>query len=301
MSSAINKRFSWVPGDSPMKANVVCRWVYQTNFVKFWFEQNIRLMETRRLCQLHEPQEEWDRPWAVEVFSESPYIQISVKKQWGSLSNCKNLAEYTNLYTGSFLTGDSPGTQLNPSFFDVFKQLNVLHQAVSCFTWHLTETGELRLPSEPQGGRNRSLAVEEFSATYHGSWNQADSYLSLGARWPKWLEREFTDWKVRGSNQASASRLPLSRLGQPGSIPALMQPLAKSPVCDVSRQLNVLHQAASCSSCYDIRDIAIHAAWCSTFSCLETSQTGDSAGFQETLRWLTKRSEPKPGISTAPV
>ncbi|KAG5452616.1 hypothetical protein CSKR_100444, partial [Clonorchis sinensis] len=35
---------------------------------------------------------------------------------------------------------------------------------------------------------------------------------------------------------------------------------AASPVCDVSRQLNVLHQAVSCSSCYDIRDIAIHVA-----------------------------------------
>ncbi|KAG5453038.1 hypothetical protein CSKR_107543 [Clonorchis sinensis] len=36
--------------------------------------------------------------------------------------------------------------------------------------------------------------------------------------------------------------------------------LAESPVRDVSRQLNVLQQAASCSSCYDIRDIAIHVA-----------------------------------------
>ncbi|KAG5445585.1 hypothetical protein CSKR_106904, partial [Clonorchis sinensis] len=63
---------------------------------------------------------------------------------------------------------------------------------------------------------------------------------------------------------------------------------AISPVFDVSRQLNVLHQAASCSSCYDIRDIAIHqleheAAWCSTFSCLRTSKTGDPAGFQVSL------------------
>ncbi|GAA55804.1 polyprotein [Clonorchis sinensis] len=32
----------------------------------------------------------------------------------------------------------------------------------------------------------------------------------------------------------------------------------ESLVCDVSRQLNMLHQAASCSSCYDIRDIVIH-------------------------------------------
>ncbi|KAG5448564.1 hypothetical protein CSKR_101999 [Clonorchis sinensis] len=35
---------------------------------------------------------------------------------------------------------------------------------------------------------------------------------------------------------------------------------ADSPVFDVSRQLNVLHQAATCSSCYDIRDIATHFA-----------------------------------------
>ncbi|KAG5450665.1 hypothetical protein CSKR_108785 [Clonorchis sinensis] len=44
------------------------------------------------------------------------------------------------------------------------------------------------------------------------------------ARWFKWLERELTDRKVRGSNPTSASRLPLSRLGRPGSIPALVLP-----------------------------------------------------------------------------
>ncbi|GAA50173.1 immunoglobulin-binding protein 1b [Clonorchis sinensis] len=38
------------------------------------------------------------------------------------------------------------------------------------------------------------------------------------------LGRKFTDQKVRGSNRTSASRLPLSRLGQPGSIPALVLP-----------------------------------------------------------------------------
>ncbi|KAG5449416.1 hypothetical protein CSKR_107566 [Clonorchis sinensis] len=46
----------------------------------------------------------------------------------------------------------------------------------------------------------------------------------FGARWLKWLEREFTDRKVCGSNPTSASRLPLSRLGQPGSISALVLP-----------------------------------------------------------------------------
>ncbi|KAG5444907.1 hypothetical protein CSKR_103580 [Clonorchis sinensis] len=49
-------------------------------------------------------------------------------------------------------------------------------------------------------------------------------HRAFGARWPKWLERKITDRKVRGSNPTSASRLPLSSLGQPGSIPALVFP-----------------------------------------------------------------------------
>ncbi|KAG5448122.1 hypothetical protein CSKR_106379 [Clonorchis sinensis] len=40
----------------------------------------------------------------------------------------------------------------------------------------------------------------------------------------QWLEREFTDRRVRWSNPTYASRLPLSRLGRPGSIPALVLP-----------------------------------------------------------------------------
>ncbi|KAG5447131.1 hypothetical protein CSKR_110892 [Clonorchis sinensis] len=42
-------------------------------------------------------------------------------------------------------------------------------------------------------------------------------------RW-LWLEREFTNGKVRGSNPTSAYRLPLSWLGQLGSIRALVLP-----------------------------------------------------------------------------
>ncbi|KAG5446784.1 hypothetical protein CSKR_105545 [Clonorchis sinensis] len=55
-------------------------------------------------------------------------------------------------------------------------QLNVLHQAASCSSCYdirdiaihnirLTETRGLRLPDESQEGRNRSWAVEQFSAT----------------------------------------------------------------------------------------------------------------------------------------
>ncbi|KAG5452092.1 hypothetical protein CSKR_107931 [Clonorchis sinensis] len=38
------------------------------------------------------------------------------------------------------------------------------------------------------------------------------------------LERDFPDRKIRGSDPTSASRIPLSRLGQPGSILALVLP-----------------------------------------------------------------------------
>ncbi|KER23690.1 hypothetical protein T265_08496 [Opisthorchis viverrini] len=48
--------------------------------------------------------------------------------------------------------------------------------------------------------------------------------LRQRARWPKWLKREFTDYRVRGSNLTSAFRLPLTMFGRPGSIPALVQP-----------------------------------------------------------------------------
>ncbi|KAG5445102.1 hypothetical protein CSKR_104004 [Clonorchis sinensis] len=47
---------------------------------------------------------------------------------------------------------------------------------------------------------------------------------SPGGEAALWLQREFTDRKVRGSNPTSASRLPLSRLEQPGSIPAFVLP-----------------------------------------------------------------------------
>ncbi|KAG5446187.1 hypothetical protein CSKR_106078 [Clonorchis sinensis] len=48
--------------------------------------------------------------------------------------------------------------------------------------------------------------------------------FQLGARWYKWLESEFVDRNFRGSNPTYASRLSLTRLGQPGSIPALELP-----------------------------------------------------------------------------
>ncbi|KER26429.1 hypothetical protein T265_06344 [Opisthorchis viverrini] len=60
----------------------------------------------------------------------------------------------------------------------------------------------------------------------------------------QWLEREFTDRKVRGLNPTSASRLFLSRLEQPGSVPALV--LASGGIsvrhrkCVTARRLSII-------------------------------------------------------------
>ncbi|KAG5444601.1 Yip1 member 1 [Clonorchis sinensis] len=86
----------------------------------------------------------------------------------------------------------------------------------------------------------------------------------LRTRWPKWLEREFTDRELCGSNPTSASRIPLSRLGQPGNIPILvlfrvvlelgtermLQPNIETACTPVLRrcQLNCDKKSFSCST-----------------------------------------------------
>ncbi|KAG5441528.1 hypothetical protein CSKR_109759 [Clonorchis sinensis] len=67
------------------------------------------------------------------------------------------------------------------------------------------------------------LAQLEFALS-NTSKSLMKSLHFRGARWLKWLEREFTDRKVRGPNLTSASRLPLSGLEQPDNIPALVLP-----------------------------------------------------------------------------
>ncbi|KAG5447757.1 hypothetical protein CSKR_106793 [Clonorchis sinensis] len=52
--------------------------------------------------------------------------------------------------------------------------------------------------------------------------NICNSYTVRGICLLECIELKLTDWKVRGSNSTSASRLLLSRLWQPGSIPALV-------------------------------------------------------------------------------
>ncbi|KER28146.1 hypothetical protein T265_04977 [Opisthorchis viverrini] len=73
--------------------------------------------------------------------------------------------------------------------------------------------------------------VETTAAMENALTNQEHRVKMIQTRWSKWLERKLTDRKVRGSNPISASRLPLSRPGQPRSIPALMFPSGGMAVC----------------------------------------------------------------------
>ncbi|KAG5442256.1 hypothetical protein CSKR_100159 [Clonorchis sinensis] len=84
------------------------------------------------------------------------------------------------------------------------------------------KTEELRRREEQRAEEDRLLSP--YFSGLQDPPNFTIRRDTLFPRWLKWLEREFTDRKVRGSNRTSASRLPLSRLGQPGSISALVLP-----------------------------------------------------------------------------
>ncbi|GAA51219.1 histone H2A, partial [Clonorchis sinensis] len=81
-----------------------------------------------------------------------------------------------------------------------------------------------------------TLSVPSFHATRrnHEGWDTA--------RLPK-----PTQGKSRGTGRVRTTNLP-----------RLTWNTAESPVCDVSRRLDVLHKATLCSTCYNIRDIAKH-------------------------------------------
>ncbi|KAG5445779.1 hypothetical protein CSKR_114032 [Clonorchis sinensis] len=79
----------------------------------------------------------------------------------------------------------------------------------------------LVLPSGGMAVRHRKGATAERRKPVT---ELSTSFNRINGETVFWLEREFADRKVRGSNPTSASRLPLSRFGQPGSISALVQP-----------------------------------------------------------------------------
>ncbi|KAG5451760.1 hypothetical protein CSKR_109191 [Clonorchis sinensis] len=82
---------------------------------------------------------------------------------------------------------------------------------------------DLEIPKDVGVITNESTRTSYINRSTEGGAIDFDSCDGT-CQMAQWLEREFTDRKIRGSNPASASRFPLFRLGQPGSIPALVPP-----------------------------------------------------------------------------
>ncbi|KAG5455335.1 hypothetical protein CSKR_104982 [Clonorchis sinensis] len=82
-----------------------------------------------------------------------------------------------------------------------------------------------------------TLQPEELNFWRHHSTCKLNGKTSIAyilgyiSSWmAQWLGREFIDRKVRGSNPTSASRIPVTRLAQPCSIPALVLPTGGAAV-----------------------------------------------------------------------
>ncbi|KAG5454555.1 Dynein light chain Tctex-type [Clonorchis sinensis] len=86
------------------------------------------------------------------------FQQLEHEAAWCSTFSCLKTSE----------TGDSAGFQVSLSQNQIDLQMSVFIEISPIWVQvelRLTETRGLRLPDEPQDRRNRSWAVEEFSAT----------------------------------------------------------------------------------------------------------------------------------------
>ncbi|KER29543.1 hypothetical protein T265_03842 [Opisthorchis viverrini] len=113
--------------------------------------------------------------------------------------------EWNSRCTGRFQTTDLPGTP--------FRCPGTMPRDGSARAGILSGC-----PSLDRGSREAKVGFE--SQTFR-SINLPSNHLVHLAPFISccWLEREFTDRKVRDSNPTSASRIPLSTFGQPDSIP----------------------------------------------------------------------------------
>ncbi|KER26749.1 LOW QUALITY PROTEIN: hypothetical protein T265_13936, partial [Opisthorchis viverrini] len=129
-------------------------------------------------------------------------------------------------------------TQVNLSFM-MFCNSMWCTQAALCFSWYDTRNiadvkGVLCInPGHVSRGQSSGsyavLTIHKEPLDVAGETDpkqQISTPLSIARRASAAVmrEREFTDRKVRGSNLTSACRIPLSRLGRPGSIPPLVPP-----------------------------------------------------------------------------
>ncbi|KAG5449253.1 hypothetical protein CSKR_100655, partial [Clonorchis sinensis] len=150
-----------------------------------------------------------------------------------------------------------------PKFFLLEKKSFSCVSVPNCHATRRLHEGRdtARLPKPRQGkskGRGR-VRTTDLSLCWN-NFPGINKYIHLQSVW--FCER--LTWNPAESLVCDVSRQP-NVLHQGAScsscydVPHIVIHVSEPLVCDVSGQLNVLHQAASCVSCFDIRNIAIHA------------------------------------------
>ncbi|KAG5453155.1 hypothetical protein CSKR_106982 [Clonorchis sinensis] len=189
---------------------------------------NMRLTETRGLRLPDEPQEGRNRSWAVEEFS----ANLSV-------------VHYSTRFTGRRnMNFVSPKLIRNYPWYDTVTIASSLNDRkvsgsnptshLDCSCLSLGNPAVSRLPSGGMAARHRKVGMQckqrkngyyTVDQIFLYPTKNNRKHLQDAQKWGRdGSEREFTDRKVHGSNPTSASRFPLSRLGKPGSSPALVLP-----------------------------------------------------------------------------
>ncbi|KAG5445120.1 hypothetical protein CSKR_103989 [Clonorchis sinensis] len=125
--------------------------------------------------------------------------------------------------------------------YDVFKQLNVLHQTASCFRWHDIQDIAIHLLDYFAVLRNAVLPDKNLISI---AMNHSPASGCKSMCCPPVKTTVFGQIHSFAYRCCFEGRLTWSPAG--------------SLVYDVFKQLNVLHQTASCFRWHDIQDIAIH-------------------------------------------
>ncbi|KER33225.1 hypothetical protein T265_00912 [Opisthorchis viverrini] len=218
-----------------------------TGFALLGAHQNIRLTETWGLRLPDEPQKGRNRSWAAEEFSATlrktliirllktlrhpttgfvhlrahQVSTVPVNLMFYLNPNWTDFDIYTSFAYRTNFDGDSPETQTL-----IIRLLKTLRHPTTGFV-HLRAHQVSTVPVNLMFYLNPNWTDFDIYTSFAYRTNfDGDShetqFLVLFKRegeLTQWLQNEFTERKVRGSNPTSAFRFPLSRLEQPGSIP----------------------------------------------------------------------------------
>ncbi|KAG5453745.1 hypothetical protein CSKR_102367 [Clonorchis sinensis] len=212
---------------------------------------NIKLTKSRGLRLPDETQEEHQAAWrntfscleTSQTRNSAGFQNIKLTKSRGLRLPDETQEEHQAAWRNTFSCLETSQTRNSAGFQNIKltksrglrlpDETQEEHQAAWRNTFSCLETSQTRNSagfqvdgnSETVPTRGAPRITKPFADCRRVFSNLQNSSLMLTwARWLKWLESGFTYWKVRGSNPTSASRLLLSRLGQPGSISALVLP-----------------------------------------------------------------------------